>query len=723
MADIEHDPVLFGADPCEGLVSVEFVTHDRVQVYRREGNKTVVEEAVHKPFAWATEPLPGNARELEGKNAFRFVMAFDSAADFAKAKTGYKKELFALNDLAHQYLLQSGRTLFKGMAFEDLRRMQVDIETFTGADGAMSDASRDPLLAIAMSDTSGWEEILVVDDPSDEAQEKAALEKFAALVRGRDPDVIEGHNIFKFDLPYLETRARKRGVKLALGRDGSVLRSHPSRLQIAERLIQYRKFEVHGRHIVDTLFLVQFHDVGARELESFGLKAASRHFGVAEEDRLELGAREITEAHAKNRKTFEKYALQDVREARALSAALSQAWFTQTTIFPYNYQDVVIRGNATKINSLFLREYLRQGQSVPALSEVQRFEGGYTDIFFTGVARDVWHCDIASLYPSVMLSFGLFPKSDTLGVFGDMLARLRKFRLEAKAAMRSAQGAQKAHLDALQGTFKILINSFYGYLGFAQGNFADFEAAAAVTAKGRELLRGMVDWLRQRGADVIEIDTDGIYFTPPKDAMWEGLYEELAATLPKGIEVEFDARYEAMFSYKAKNYALLSEDGKLSIKGAALKSRGLEKFQRVFIERAVRALLEGKPEVIPSMHDEFAKALRERAWDPEMFAKTEALQDSLEAYQKKIAASSRNRSAAFELALRSGRKMQAGDRLSYYITGTKKTVKAYESAKLVAEWDAKNRDENTAYYLAKLDELAGKFEEFVPASAGGDRLL
>ena len=535
--------------------------------------------------------------------------------------------------------------------------------------------------------------------------------------------MLEGHNIFRFDLPYLEARARKLKVKLDLGRDGSALRSHPSRLQIAERLIQYRKFEIHGRQIIDTLFLVQFHDVGARELQSFGLKAAARHFGVAEDSRVELGARAITEAHGQERKKFVQYARQDVRETRGLSAALSPAWFTQTTIFPYNYQDVVIRGNATKINSLFLREYLRQGQSVPGLPDVQRFEGGYTDIFFTGVARGVWHCDIASLYPSVMLAFGIFPESDTLGVFGDMLGRLRKFRLEAKSAMRSATGLQRAHLDALQGTFKILINSFYGYLGFAQGNFADFEAAAAVTAKGRELLRGMVDWLRQRGADVIEIDTDGIYFTPPKDTTWDGLYEELAATLPKGIEVEFDARYAAMFSYKAKNYALLSEDGKLSIKGAALKSRGLEKFQRIFIERAVRALCEGKPEMIPSMHAEFAKALRDRMWEPEMFAKTEALQDSLEAYQKKIAASSRNRSAAFELALRSGRKMQAGDRVTYYITGNKKTVKAYESAKLVGEWDPKNRDENTAYYLAKLDELAGKFEALVPASAGGDRLL
>lgn len=720
MGMIEHDPVLFGADGTAGIMAVEFVAPDRVQVYRRKGGKTVVEEAVHKPFAWATEPVPGELRELAGAGAFKFAVAFDGVTAFAKAKTTYKRELFALNDLAHQYLLASGRTLFKGMAFEDLRRMQVDIETHTGKDGTMSDAARDPLLAIALSDSAGWEEILVVDEATDE---KTVLEKFVALVRERDPDVIEGHNIFRFDLPYLEARARKCGLRLELGRDGSALRAHPSRLQIAERLIQYRKFEIYGRHIVDTLFLVQFHDVGARELESFGLKAAARHFGVAEDDRVELGAREITEAHQKDRATFEKYALQDVRETRALSAALSPAWFTQTAIFPYNYQDVVIRGNATKINSLFLREYLRQGQAVPGLPEVQRFEGGYTDIFFTGVAQDVWHCDIASLYPSVMLAFGILPKADTLGVFGDLLARLRKFRLETKAAMRSAQGAEKSHLDALQGTFKILINSFYGYLGFAQGNFADFAAAAAVTAKGRELLRGMVEWLRQRGAEVIEIDTDGIYFTPPKEATWEGLYEELAATLPVGIEVEFDARYAAMFSYKAKNYALLTGDGKLSIKGAALKSRGLEKFQRVFIERAVRALLEGNPKVIPSMHAEFAKALRDRTWETEMFVKTEALQDSLEAYQKKIAAISRNRSAAFELALRSGRKMQAGDRITYYITGSKKKVKAYESAKLVEEWDAANRDENVAYYLAKLDELAGKFEAFVPASAGGDRLL
>ena len=64
--------------------------------------------------------------------------------------------------------------------------------------------------------------------------------------------------------------------------------------------------------------------------------------------------------------------------------------------------------------------------------------------------------------------------------------------------------------------------------------------------------------------------------------------------LPPGIEVEFDEQFDAMFSYKAKNYALLTRDGEVIIKGGALKSRGLEKFQRVFLEEMIKLLMEGK---------------------------------------------------------------------------------------------------------------------------------
>src|SRR5438105_12661599 len=102
--------------------------------------------------------------------------------------------------------------------------------------------------------------------------------------------------------------------------------------------------------------------------------------------------------------------------------------------------------------------------------------------------------------------------------------------------MRAENDSAKLHhLQALQNTFKILINSFYGYLGFAQGNFADFDAAARVTQIGRDLLKKMIEWLNAHGAQVIEVDTDGIYFTSPPQININELREGLAKELPPGI--------------------------------------------------------------------------------------------------------------------------------------------------------------------------------------------
>ena len=388
-------------------------------------------------------------------------------------------------------------------------------------------------------------------------------------------------------------------------------------------------------------------------------------------------------------------------------------------IFPYNYQEVVVRGQATRINALFLREYYQRLHSLPDLPKTTSFEGGYTDIFVTGVERGVWHCDVASLYPSVMLNYNIFPANDKLGIFHDLLADLRKFRLEAKAQMRAAAPRSREYglLNATQNVFKVMINSFYGYLGFSQGHFADYEAAARVTETGRDLLKKMVAWLEKHGAKVIEIDTDGIYFVPPEGASVNMLQTGLGEVLPQGIDIEFDAKYQAMFSYKAKNYALLDEDSRLILKGGALKSRGLERFQRQFLERMIRLLLEGKAEKVAALRTEFEAAIRGYKWDIHMLAKNDTLQDSLDQYSKKIGAGGRNRSAAYELALRSTKKYQPGDQIRYYITGTKKKVSSYENAKLASEWREENRDENVEYYVSKLDELSKKYEEFTGALA------
>ncbi len=718
--DFEKNTMLFGADSTPRIVAIELGEAGTVKVYRREKDgSTIADVEPFHPFVWCDSDVVDlgiEAEKLAGDLKYGWRVTVDSWKELIALRNGLKKagrNFFVFTDPVQHYLTATGRTLFKELPFEELKRMQLEVLSFAEpVTGVADPGPTDHLMSIALSDKSGWEELIIVDPKNVEESERNALKRLTSLIEERDPDVIEGHNLFRFDLPYLVTRARKAKAKLNWGRSGGFLRSRPSRLQIAEKTIDYPKFTIDGRHFVDTFLLAQFYDVGMRTLSGFERVDVARHFGFCDSEELSsLTGKELQRAYIENDEKFRQRALCAVRETRAVAELLSPSYFVQAQIFPYNYQDVIVRGNATRINALFLREYFRQRHSIPEMPMVRTFEGGYTDIFFTGVARHVWHCDVASLYPSVMLQFDCFPATDRLQIFRHLLTDLRTFRLEAKASMRAASNdpARQRYFHALQNTFKILINSFYGYLGFAQGHFADFDAAARVTQIGRDLLKKMIDWLNARGAQVIEVDTDGIYFTPPPKIDIDKLRSGLAKEMPPGIEVEFDEQFDAMFSYKAKNYALLTRDGDVIVKGGALKSRGLEKFQRVFLEEMIKLLMQGKPEAISQLREEFEGKIRGREWNIDMLMKTDTLQDSLDKYRRKIAGSARNRAAAYELALASGRNYRPGDQISYYITGSGKKVAAYENAKLALSFDPQNRDENIDYYVAKLDELAKKF--------------
>ncbi|MEI6514637.1 MAG: 3'-5' exonuclease, partial [bacterium] len=516
-----------GQDPAPGLVAVEHREaegQDRMTLFwRRNGHVERTEEPFSPFILIARENLlegpvkEAAVEELKGAAPFRWKVSFPTWKACQKAKAWLAKTSGAtagnpqapyslLTDPVQQYLLQSGRTFFKGMRFSELCRMQVDIECITtpGFEFCNADREGDRIVAIALGDSSGWHEVL----SGAKLDEKALLERFVALVRELDPDVIEGHNVFNFDLPYLAARAKRHGVKLTLGRDGQEPDSRPSRFNVGERTVSYTRFEIFGRHVVDTYFLVQSYDITNRVLESYGLKSAARHFGIAREDREYIDGGDITTEFGRNPDRLMKYALHDIEETEALSRLLSQSSFVQAQLIPFSYQNIGVRGNATKIDALLLREYLRQSQSVPLPDRGRPFAGGYTDLFLQGVIRNVHHCDVRSLYPSLMLVRNIGPGTDTLGVFHRLLDQLRRFRIEARNQEKSAKTeAERAHFNALQSTFKILINSFYGYLGFDQVRFSDFDAAERVAAEGRELLRHMIDWLKQHGAVPVEIDT------------------------------------------------------------------------------------------------------------------------------------------------------------------------------------------------------------------------
>ena len=732
---IHENETLFGSDNTSGIVAVELKDDSKVEIFRKIKGKLVRETDDFNPFLLLEKPEhlknfkeSFEIKELKGKNFFKFLASFptwqtmNNAKKFLSKETGEtpsspKAPYIFFNDPVHQYLLLTGRTFFKSISFHDLVRLQLDIETYCAEGFEFSNSQRkeDKIIAIAISDNTGWEKVLFGRNLS----EKEILEELNKIIFEKDPDIIEGHNIFRFDLEYIKVRARLNKVKLKWGRDGREATSHASRLNIAERTIDYPKWEIYGRHIVDTWFLTQYYDIVHRDLGSYGLKEVAKHFNIAGKDRVYIDGSKIAWTYDHNPELLKEYNLDDVRETRALSGILSESYFIQAQVFPYSFQNVIIRGNATKINSLFLREYLKRGYSIPKLpSETREIEGGYSDIFKEGVIERIAHCDVQSLYPSIMLQFNFRPANDELDIFLPLLKDLKEFRIRAKEAMNLAESeSERKYLDALQGTFKILINSFYGYLATPFTNFSDYKIASEITAKGREIIKSMIEWLKKNGSQPVEIDTDGIYFVPSeniKSAKDEGeLVKKLSDSLPEGIDVEYDGRYKAMLSYKIKNYALLDYEGRIIIKGSGLRSRGLEKFQREFLRNMINLLLNNKTEDIEKLYKSYIEKIEKHEGGITMLSKTETLSESLESYQKKIKEKKRNKSAIYELAIASEKRYQTGDQISYYVAGKGKKIKVFENCKLISEWNEKKPDENVEYYQDKLNELYEKFKGFI----------
>ena len=745
-ASAEDDALLYGHDPAERIVALHPVGPAMMRLYRRESPDRVTTEDVRvHPFFFLSdldllaEPADGRpgfplerfrARELAGSGFFKYAVAFpDRGAYFDALRhieraVGTEKqrpdEVYLPGGPEQQYLMQTGRTLFKGMAFEELKRFQLDIEVYSRDGFPQATVPEHRIILVALSDSTGWSR-LVGAPGMDEAD---VIRETWDLLRERDPDVIEGHNVLGFDFPYLFERSRRHGIPVDIGRDGSVPRQFPSSMRFAERSVEFQAVEIAGRHVIDTLHQVMAFDVFKRDLPNYTLKGAAKYFGFAPPGRTYVPGDEIARVWDEDPHRLMEYAIDDATETERLAAHLSGSTFYLTQMVPMAYGQGARTGPAAKIESLFVRGYLHARHSLPRADFGSQVVGGYTDVFVTGVVGPVVYADVESLYPSIMLNYDVQPKGDALGLFPRLLQRLTDLRFETKDAMTAAASGDRAELDARQSAYKIVINAFYGNMGFGYALFNDFAEADRVASTGQDILRQIMRLARRAGAKVVEVDTDGVLFIPPEGVVGEqaerAFVQRLSEQMPPGIRIGFDGRFERMLSYKKKNYALLSYDGTLKFKGSSLVSRSSERFGRAFVRQAIRLLL---AEDVAGLHDLYLRHRRQieaHDWKgAESFQRTETLKASLADYDRAVAAGERTRAASYEVARRvgerRGRAPRVGDRVSYYIAEGGGRV--FEAAKAADLWRRSAPDESTAFYLDRLDQLAGRFAPFFETDA------
>ncbi len=686
-----EDEWVWGWDSTPGIVSVWADLSGRATVWRRnpQAGELIVEEARFRPWllvdrvdVLADHPAIA-CRELEGPGALRYLLSADDGKSLIAAvleaatrrlgrRVSHLRELGKESALAlapeDQYLAAAGRTYFRGLTFDDLRRMQFDLET-TGLN-----AGRDRIFLIAVRYPSGETETLEAQGEG-KAAEAGLIRELVARVTATDPDVIENHNLHGFDLPFLARRAQILGVPLALGRIGPPgLRVRAARRGHLEGSDSRRvRYVAPGRELIDTLDAVLRYDFATRELPNHGLKAVARHLGIAGPDRELIRGDQVYAVYRRDPERVRRYATADVEEVAGVARMLGGAAFALAQIAPRRYERLADAGAATGvIDPLLVRAYLRAGMALPAheAGDGTPHSGAALHLFASGVAHRVVKADVASLYPSLMRAFRIGPSRDRLGALLALVDRLVELRLTAKANARRAEpeSAERYGNEAMSAAMKLVVNSAYGYLA-AGGltRFADVHAANEVTRRGRETLEMMCRELAARGVTLLEADTDGVYFAVPEgwtETDERRVVSEVAALLPPLVQLEFEGRYAAMLSHEPKNYALLRYDGSLVLHGVAFRSSRAEPFGEAFLRTALAHLLAGDVSGVRDAYLSILDRLRRRELPTRDVSSRVRLTKTPAEY---LAVRESRRELPYEAMLASGRTAwSAGDRVPVY---------------------------------------------------------
>jgi len=429
--------------------------------------------------------------------------------------------------------------------YEQLTKLYIDIET-TGLDPTV-----DRVLMVGLMSETGFKTIIT--DPD----ERVILTRSIEHLKTNKPDCLIGHNLINFDVPFIVTRCRINKIPHPFTKANKTNRITSS--SVNGQPIEFTPVYWKGTDILDTYQQIAIWDKAAAKLSSYGLKNSVIALGLREDRRLELSVERIRECwETGDLATIQDYLEFDLDDTELLANFLLPVVYYQMNYVPnLNFQTLAIASPALKAQKIHQR--LLPGIE-PDADKQSGFDGGTVELLKPGLTSNVSKIDVSSLYPSIMLRYGICSRKDTENRFLGVLEYMRGERLRLKALGKS--GDKSASFQ--EKSLKVLINGSYGFFGTGYYSFNDYEAAALVTAYGRKILDLMVEVVELCGGITIEIDTDGIFFSHDDP---EAVSKAVADALPDGIEIELELKHCGLYAPKAKSYVLVNPEGKTSVKG------------------------------------------------------------------------------------------------------------------------------------------------------------
>lgn len=635
----KYDKLIFGKDQTEKITNIT-IEEGIAYIYR--ANQKNPTQIPYNKWAIGVNYAEG-CEKLKGYQYYKYIRNINEQ-EYSELKKYWNPKVWMPRSPEEGFMLRNGYTYYKGMKVEDVSLLSFDIEA-TGINKDAEDAYI-PLVSMTYRSRDG-EITKTLFDIFDYETDQKMWNDINCFVKKHDPDIILGHNIFSYDLPYAD---KNSSTGLLWGRDDNRIKFNTDKKskyrKNQQQQYEYYDAQIHGRDIIDTFFLSMKWDIG-NDLPSYGLKALEDHFELVKENRtwdfkkwpvrkLIEEKKKKTEIGQKMWKEFRKYCIDDADTPIKLFDSMVPAFFYLTQSVPKTLQQVINQASGSQLDSLMIRSYLQDGYSLPRTSQKVPFEGAIS-MGKPGLYKYVRKVDVASLYPSIMLQYNIYDtKKDPQK---HLLKILDYFRQERLINKKKGQDGSIYHaqLDAAQ---KIVINSMYGFLGanFLLFNFPD--GAAEVTKRGREILLKGVEWatghtlekvvknIKNEGKDneeikyewivgqkvskglgysLVNVDTDSFSVSngqlPTKEEFKEEI-KKLNSIYPKLIKWEDDGVFEKLLVIKAKNYVLqkhknwckpkeLDENGdpKIKYKGSSITDQKKEPILIDFIHDFINLIL------------------------------------------------------------------------------------------------------------------------------------
>jgi DNA polymerase I len=217
-------------------------------------------------------------------------------------------------------------------------------------------------------------------------------------------------------------------------------------------------------------------------------------------------------------------------------------------------------------------------------------------------------------------------------------------RTEAKKAYK--REPDNKSLAAKSTALKILANAFYGYLGYPRARWYSRACASSVTAYGRFFITQTIEEAEKFGFKVLYGDTDSLFMlmgNKTKDDA-NAFVKRINSILPKTMELELEDFYvRGVFVGKRtteggakKKYALLSESGRIKIRGFELVRRDWSKIARDTQLAVLEAILkEGSKEKAVKIIQDTIERLKEGRIDVKDLVINTQLRKGLRSYDIK----------------------------------------------------------------------------------------